>query len=43
VTCTTGSRCAIDCNNALTCAFTQCQGELVMCPGNRLVCNRDCP
>ena len=41
--CEGSSQCSIVCTGAGTCGFAVCDGVQTSCPGNVLVCNRDCP
>jgi hypothetical protein len=43
VRCTDDSECLLHCEDADKCNFKKCDGEVRQCPGNILVCNRECP
>jgi hypothetical protein len=43
IKCTGGSECLLDCTGADECEFQKCDGEVRQCPGDILVCNRECP
>ncbi|WP_428263413.1 hypothetical protein [Haliangium sp.] len=43
VVCLAGASCLLDCTDAGACGFDICEGEIRECPGDVLVCGRDCP
>jgi hypothetical protein len=43
VRCTDDSECLLHCEDADKCNFKKCDGQVRQCPGNILVCNRECP
>ncbi len=43
VKCHDNSQCLLHCEDANKCQFAKCEGQVRQCPGNILVCNRECP
>ncbi len=43
VSCTDGAECLLQCQNAADCGFSICEGQLTVCDGGLIACNRPCP